>query len=228
MNLIERLYLPLRQSFEATSLRGVGVDVDDTISATNLHWARQLIGVFGNPEGLRPEEIILKYGYVRKVPYWPKDDIERFVQECFAKKEPLLDYPVLDGALDGICAVKEVVPIAMYVSTRPDLVTGVTKLWLKRNAFPDAEVVCSPRTELLQSANIRDAGQWKAMLLEYLYPSVVGIIDDSEDIIRQLLPSYKGSVFFLSKQPLQSTSGLELYNCPTWHDIPSAIRGRLA
>lgn len=228
MSLIEQLYQPLKQSFEAKGIRGVAVDIDDTLSATNLQWARQLLFTLGNPEALTPEQIISKYEYVRNVPYWPKERIEHFVQECFADETSLLGYPVLEGALPGIYEVQEVTPLLAYVTTRPDSMVDVTKAWLKRSSFPDADVVCLPHADLLQWSGIKSAMEWKAMLLEYLYPHISGIIDDNEEFIHHLSPSYRGSVCLLHRSPLiPLRTDLALYSCPTWHDVADAIRTEL-
>ncbi len=78
----------------------------------------------------------------------------------------------------------------LYITIRPEGVLEGTKNWLKTHSFPLAPVICRPN-DIAHS----DGNEWKAKILEKLYPQVLGIIDDNAKLLQFLSPSYKGKVF---------------------------------
>jgi len=71
---IERLYQETKERFERQGLSGLALDVDDTLAETNVFWAQHHIEAFGNPENLTAEQIIGKYRFADRVPYWQCDE----------------------------------------------------------------------------------------------------------------------------------------------------------
>lgn len=57
--------------------------------------------------------------------------------------------------------------------------------------------------------------KWKAKILAYLYPQVIGIIDDNPDIIDYLPSSYEGTIF-LYGNPVYPGGDLDVIPCGTW------------
>lgn len=60
--------------------------------------------------------------------------------------------------------------------------------------------------------------KWKADTLAYLYPQVIGLIDDTLDIFSFSPSSYQGAIFLYGKTnyPL---SVLTVIPCKTWDDV---------
>ncbi|MBI2580508.1 hypothetical protein HYV85_01735 [Candidatus Woesearchaeota archaeon] len=224
MSLIEQLYKPVKDEFIRSGLEGIAVDIDDTISATNAHWVRTLVSLLKNPEGLSPEDIISKYRYAKNVPYWASDDVEAYVQGQFLNEVNLMNYPVVDGALKGVRNLDQLIRVIAYITTRPERVARITSDWLTRQSFPPAKVIGIPKTELLKQGSIESRGQWKAAVLEYLYPQVMGIVDDNEDVLEHLSPTYKGKAYIFSEKALQLQYHFSTVLCPSWEHVVDEVR----
>ena len=61
---------------------------------------------------------------------------------------------------------------------------------MKKHNFPLAPVICRPNELAHDKGN-----EWKAKILEELYPKVLGIIDDNAKLLQFLNPGYQGKVF---------------------------------
>ena len=54
---------------------GLVVDIDETLSATNVAWFERLVTLFGMPpEDLSIAELIQKYSLAQNVPHWNSQD----------------------------------------------------------------------------------------------------------------------------------------------------------
>lgn len=183
-------------------------DVDDTLGQTNLLWARHHIQVYGSPENLSAEDIIAKYRFVKNVPYWQIDDAFEWVEAHIYSNEAKLEIPVIEGSL----GVMNSIPLACYLTTRPETTVEGTGRWLKKNGFPDREIIAS------------DKGmRWKAQKLEEMFPEVSGIIDDNVELLDYLQPTYEGTIFLYSHSE-KVNSSLDVILCPTWVVIEQEVQ----
>jgi len=179
-----------------SGLEGIALDIDDTICATQVFWAKYLLEEFGNPEGISPEELVRKYSYVNKVPYFGKQE-NQWVEADIACNETKLSLPVVEGAGEIVREIDKIIPIACYISTRPTRVTSGTNAWLRKSGFPDAPSFLMPDRIRLQGWGVKNGMEWKARVLECLYPNIIGILDDNSELLRFLDSGYKGKVFLV-------------------------------
>lgn len=169
---------------------GLAVDIDETLSWTIGYWIEEMQKRFGNPENLTVKEMVEKYRYTQNVPYWQNEEALEWVDEkinCSKTQESL---PLIEGSSAYLNRINEIIPIAAYVTIRPERVLEGTKNWLAKHNFPAAPVICRPNG-LLHSGG----SEWKAKVLEDLYPQIIGIIDDNAKLLQSLSSGYKGKVF---------------------------------
>ena len=186
----------------------LAVDIDETLGRTNLLWAEHHINTYGSPEGLNAEEIIKKYRFVKNVPYWQFDDAHNWIEHHINSNESKLEIPVIEDAV----SIMQRIPVACYLTTRPEHTITGTKEWLMKQGFPNKEIFSSAK-----------GLEWKAQKLSSMYPYITGLIDDSLDLIKYLPSNYKGNLFLYSHSYYPS-SKLHIIPCPTWTNIDEEIQ----
>ena len=186
--------LSLVAILQAENKCGLALDIDETLSATNVYWFTKLQELFGNPESLTPKEMAMKYHYTQNVPYWQTPQALAWMKEQCNSDELQKNLSVIDGAVEYVSRVNEIIPIVAYITARPTIVVPGTEYWLKVNNFPKAPVIAKPLdiTEHFTS--------WKAEVLQSLYPSVLGIVDDHPGMVDQLPTDYHGTIFLITHQ----------------------------
>jgi hypothetical protein len=192
--------------------QGIAVDIDETLAWTIGYWVEEMQRRFGNPEGLSVRAMVRIYRYTQNVPYWQTREAVEWMERQRNSNEVQLTLPLIRGSNTYLKKIAEVVPIAAYITTRPECVIGGTRQWLRKHGFPDAEIVCRPnriRTE--------DGNRWKALALSERYPGIVGIIDDNPGMLDFLPETYKGYIFLYECQKIDST--LNAVPCKNWPAI---------
>ncbi|MGE5425725.1 MAG: 5' nucleotidase, NT5C type [Bacillota bacterium] len=174
----------------APNISGLAVDIDETLSATITHWVEQMQNKFGNPEGLTSKEVVEKYRYAQNVPYWQHDEALKWVDEQIHSNESQEALPLIEGSDLYLNRINKIIPVAAYITVRPRRVVEGTKNWLDKHGFPSAPIICRPEEVSHSSGN-----EWKAKVLEGLYPQIVGIIDDNAKLLQCLSRDYPGKVF---------------------------------
>ncbi len=169
---------------------GLAVDIDETLSWTIGYWIEEMQNKFGNPENLTVKEMAEKYRYTQNVPYWQHAEVLEWIDEKINSNETQEDLPLIEGSSAYLNRINQIIPVAAYITIRPERVLEGTNNWLKKHNFPIAPVICRPN-ELAHS----NGNEWKAKVLEELYPKVLGIIDDNAKLLQFLSPEYKGRVF---------------------------------
>lgn len=169
---------------------GLAVDIDETLSWTIGFWVEVMQKKFGNPENLTIKEMIEKYRYTQNVPYWQSSEALEWMANEINSNQTQEDLPLIDGSSVYLNKIKQIIPVAAYITVRPERVLEGTKSWLNRNNFPLAPVICRPN-----EVDHNDGNQWKAAVLENLYPNVLGIIDDNSKLLSCLKKDYPGTVF---------------------------------
>ncbi len=198
--------------------RGIAVDIDETLSWTVGYWVKELSKRFGNPENLSPQQVIAKYRYTQLVPYWQTPEALQWMEDRRNDDSLQESLPLIEGVDIIIQEVHRMLPIVAYLTTRPDSVILGTKKWLKKHAFPEAEVIARPKAIPLEDAN-----KWKAKVLESLYPEVIGIIDDNENLVKELPATYQGTVFLYDREE-SPRDDIHVVICKDWQIVLQEVR----
>ena len=219
---IEKYYAELKEVLIKSGASGICLDIDDTIAATNLFFARKYCSLFGNPENLSPEEIIAKYRYVTDVPYWQDPIKQNMIEEDFHLGEHVHLYPPISKAKEAVLKIDRTISIAFYLTGRPYRFYNQTCVWLDRHEFPQRRILMEPERGLLEKLNVIDGNEWKARLLELLFPEIVGTIDDNLGIAELISSDYKGLIFLYSHTG-NYPSRPNVIHCPTWENTEMEI-----
>lgn len=196
-----------------TQLSGLALDIDDTLSWTCREWVDYLHTTFGNPENLSPQEFVDKYRLVQRAPYFAREEVLVRIREmCF---DPAFhdSLAVIEDALPALQNIEKVIPIGAYLTARPESMRECTQRWLEAHNFPEAELIMCPDERPFGTAS-----EWKAKLLEELYPNIIGIIDDNPALLTHLAQSYEGAVF-LYNHDASEVNHLSAIVCSGWDDV---------
>lgn len=198
---------------------GIGVDIDETLSWTVGYWMEEMQRLFGNPENLSVKEMVAKYRYTQNVPYWQSEEALRWMEESRASNEVQIQLPLIEGADTYLNALHKIIPVAAYITIRPESVMEGTAEWLRGRKLPDAPVICMPNILKTEEGN-----RWKATLLGKLYPTVKGIIDDNASLLNHLPENYRGVVFLYNHSQIDSP--LNAVPCRDWQQVYEEIKKR--
>ncbi len=196
---------------------GLGVDIDETLSWTMGHWVKELQKLFGNPENLSIQELVDKYGYAQNVPYWRSEAALKWMEEKIHSNEFQKELPLIENSNHFLNKINEIIPIAAYITMRPESVEEGTKHWLKKHNFPEAPIISRPSNILVGRRS-----KWKAGIIEKLFPKIIGIIDDSPNLIEALSKDYKGTIFFYNQNKIETK--LKLIQCKDWAAIYREVK----
>lgn len=209
MSLIKNIKKELR----AQNIKGIAIDVDETLSFTLKYWFDRMQNLFGNPENLSTKELIAKYRYAKNVPYWQtKEAIDWMIKQIYSNKVQT-ELEVIGEADKYLPKLHQQIPVAVYLTVRPEEVNRGTEIWLANHGFPKAPVIARP-----SNITHADSHAWKAEILSELYPEVAGLVDDNDVILEHLSDSYKGKILLYSRSKCQDTN-IKTYCCPTWSDV---------
>ena len=195
------------------TVEGIACDIDETVSWTVGFWIKSMQEKFGNPESLSVEEMAMKYKYTQNVPYWNTPETKQFMEEMRNSNEIHSQFKAIPGS-SLLNKVSGIIPLSAYLSIRPESVREGTERWIRANDFPEAPAVLRPNEVPPEKGN-----EWKARVLETLYPWVKGIIDDNEDILSYLSPSYKGYIFLFGHETIPGLKRVKAVPCPKWEDV---------
>jgi len=230
---------------------GLALDIDETLSATNLAWFQRLIQLFGNdPTNPNRSErsIMEEYHLAQDVPWW-KDNPKALAWMDRQRTDPTAQdgLPVIEGALEGVqylqslsssSSSSSLLYLVAYITVRPASVNPNTIQWLQEIGFPPLPVLAKPDSVPFEKGN-----QWKAECLRRLYPHhCKGIVDDNPKLPRSLQAgisyseedgdilydpqnSYKGRVFMFGHQnPVPPTDCNRIGTpCATWNDVVKEV-----
>lgn len=207
----------LKRKFRSQGVSGLALDIDETLSWTVGFWFDLLRDRIGNPENLSTEELVNKYRYSQRVPYWQTAEAQELLDGYRNSDEIQEALPLIDNADTAIREIHEITPIAVYLTTRPDRVIAGTKRWLDKHGFPTANVIARP-----SEVPPEDSNKWKAAVLESLYPEILGIIDDNPGLVDNLSGGYRGTVYLynMSEHPRQD---IAVIPCAGWPEIIQAV-----
>lgn len=196
---------------------GLAVDIDETLSGTIGYWVTTMQEKFGNPENLSVKEVIEKYRYTQNVPYWQSAEALAWIDQKIHSNELQEELPLIEDADIYLKKIAKIIPIAAYITVRPEVVLSGTQNWLNKHHLPQAPIICRPPNIAHQDGNA-----WKADTLSKLYPQVLGIIDDNAKLLEYLPADYQGVVFLYDHH--ETNSQLKVTPCPHWPQVYSAIK----
>lgn len=197
---------------------GLVLDIDETLSWTVGYWVEQLQERFGNPENLTPREIIAKYRYTQLVPYWQSKEALEWMETARTNNTLQEALPLIEDANRIVQLIDQLVPIVGYLTIRPRSVVGGTRAWLKKHDFPQVDILARPAGLPTSEGN-----KWKADVLHFVYPQVLGIIDDNPAVVGHLPRDYQGTVYLYdSEEAIEG--GIKVIPCKTWGDVHTQVR----
>ena len=197
--------------------KGIGVDIDETLAFTALHWMTELQRLFGNPENLSPQGIIDKYIYAQNVPYWQTEEALKWMEEKRHSNEFQKNLPLIENSNHFLNKISKIIPISAYITIRPEVVREGTEHWLMKHGFPKAPIILKPNSVLFREGN-----KWKAKVIEDLFPNLVGFIDDNLNLVNSFSNKYKGIIFFYNKKEIKSD--LNLIQCKDWEQVYKEVK----
>jgi len=206
----------LKASLTASGRRGVLLDIDETLSATNVAWFQRLEELFGNPEGAPIEALVEKYKLAQYVPFWQGEDALAWMQRQRDSPEAQDGLPLIPGAVDGVSALGRATPIVGYCTVRPESVNPNTIAWLRESGFPELPVVAKP-----VDVPFADGNKWKASALHHLWPEVTGIVDDNPKVAMFAGKDYPGKLFLFGHADCKPEYDHAI-PCSTWEEVVAA------
>ena len=198
--------------FNKIQSSGIALDIDDTLADTNLYWARQLLARFGAPDQYTAEHIISEYRYCRSVPFWGEKE-KIFADKIKMSRRRILELPLVPHANEFVKAIAKRVPVVVYITSRSSKLADDTYSWLIKQGFPAAQVIAFP-----PNPGTLSEYQWKARVIEYLYPKVWGFVEDNVDVLLSLSPNYQGA-FFLFANDKPEHAPIPFFLCENWKKI---------
>lgn len=196
---------------------GIALDIDDTLSWTFGYWAGQMQKLFGNPENLSVEEILLKYNRAQNVPYWQSEEARAWRKNNIISNELQTKLPLIPDSKIFVDKIYNIVPLVAYITTRPESVINGTKTWLKNNDFPTLPIICKP-----DGVPHEKGSEWKAKILESLEQQVKGIVDDNPNLLNFLPLDYKGIIFLYNRHSVNSN--LNAIPCKNWETVYEEVK----
>jgi hypothetical protein len=207
----------LKEKLSQSDRKWLLLDVDNTLSATRVVYFQTLMQEHSNPEGLTLEELRAKYRQSSRVPYWSDEKAQAIMLKL--KDDPAMhaNLDILTNAYESIKEINEVLPIAAYLSARPESLAEATQSWVSKHDLPQAEIVLMPNYITNHSA-------WKSEVLEFLWPEVLGIVDDDLGLITELRPEYKGHLFVYDYAGQEDREGFNIHHCADWTAVAAKIK----
>lgn len=208
----------LKNKLMNNEIQGLALDIDETLSFTiGLLVEKLMIGV-GNPENLSVREIIDKYRHTDNIPYWRTETADKIIHEVICSNEVQEELPLVENANKVVEQINKIIPIVAYITVRSESIRQGTQAWLNKHNFPKADLIMKPN-----NIDRLDGNKWKAEVLEYLHPQVVGIVDDNPGLTNFLSESYKGTIFLYDNIE-SKRKDINIIPCKTWTDVDDAVK----
>ena len=214
----DKTIVSFKNKLKLSGIKGLALDIDDTLADTSIVWLERVAVVLGNPEQLTMREMSKKYGYGRHVDYWVEEEYERVTLEFKHSNEFFENIPLIENANKHVETISKIVPIIAYITARPKQVLDGTEKWLNKHKFPKLGMINRP-----EGISSEEQFEWKARVLEQMYPQVLGIIDDSVGIVNELSKDYKGIVF-LYKDIEEVRNDIRVVVCKDWDDVLKKVK----
>lgn len=205
----------------SSDISGIVIDIDETLSATNVAWFQRCIDLFGNKDELTLPQLITKYHLAQNNPTWQSEEAKEWMHRQRLSPEAQDDLPLIPGAVEGVTSLSKTTSVVGYLTVRPDTVNANTITWLRQNGFPELPVVAKP-----ESVPFEDGNKWKAEVLHELWPEVTGIVDDNPKLPTFAGPDYPGDIYLFGRGEVESEYEWAI-PCETWECVVDTVRNRL-
>ncbi|MBI2025983.1 MAG: hypothetical protein HYT06_01230 [Candidatus Levybacteria bacterium] len=203
----------LKRELRSSKTYGLALDIDETLSFTAKYWVDKLSKKFGNPDNLSAREVLQKYILIQRYPHFRNQKALNWMKRARSENKIQEKLPLIENANHIVNKINKIVPIVCYLTIRPGNVISGTQKWLDKHGFPKAPIITRPRSIRYTKGN-----QWKAKALSFLYPQVLGIVDDSLYLIDHLPKSYKGTIFLYDYHKNHKKRKNLIY-CKNWEDV---------
>lgn len=188
------------------------LDIDDTLAETAFTAMSIMREKFKHPDSVW--ELLTKYEQPGNVPEWQSIEAQEFLLSTMQSEEFLLNLPRVPDSIEVIEKLTVDFPVQFYMTSRFTKLENLTKDWLKRNSFPNKNII------FCEHSNTDDA--WK---LKYLNKSS----DENGIFIDNHLPSfgtnvetYKGKLIWLNRY--NKETGLKVISLNSWQLIYDYLR----
>ena len=218
MRIKNKEIVSLKRKLKLAGVKGLALDIDETLSFTIGLMVEKLTEKFGNPENLTAEEIFKKYRHTDKIPYWQDDEAKKILEEIIHSNEIQKELPLIENSNKLVQEINKIIPIVAYITARPTSIISGTRFWLNKHGFPKAPIIAKPR-----NINRKMGNKWKAKVLEYLYPQVVGIVDDNSGLTKYFGKKYKG-VIYLYDQTEAERKDINVIPCENWETVAKKVK----
>lgn len=195
---MEEGVLKLKESLKEQGIKGLALDIDETLSDTGPHWWNHMLK-FHVPDGLTYEELLEQYEFIEHVPGWQTEEAKKYINNLLESDEFNDTIPLLHESNKMIQKLNAIVPIVAYISARPESIQKATENWLTKNGFPKMPVILRQGNRGIHGLETKNI--WKASVLKYLYPEVIGIVDDNPGLAKELEDEkYEGKLLLYGPQ----------------------------
>jgi hypothetical protein len=197
---------------------GLACDIDESLSFTAFSWMVHSIRLFGNPEGMSPQELVDKYHFSFNVPYWiSRPDFWDKVGPIIYENDFQRELPVMPGAVDAIKRIQSSMGIACYATARPIAVEAGTRDWLQSHGFPNVDILMRP-----QEVGFKEGDLEKVRAVVSLYPTITGLIDDKAAVVNYFPADYKGTIYHLGTEKPVRTD-IKVIPCKDWCTLAQEV-----
>lgn len=200
------------------NLKGIAVDIDDTLSQTKEYLLDYFYRIMGNPENLTIAEFCQKYHLIQDAPYFQTPEALDLINKLTNSSDFFCDLKIIDNSTYCVNEINKIIPIVAYITMRPQATINVSQIWLDQHNFPKAKLIACPNFYSYQSAV-----EWKVTILKELYPQVTGIIDDSLGVAKKISGSYKGKIYLYNVDSYQPRPGIDIIPCLNWDCVLDKI-----
>jgi hypothetical protein len=208
----------LKHRLQQKHLKGLGLDIDDTLAQSGGAWIESIQKMFGNPEKLTVEGVKEKYRYTFNAPYWQGKNVRDWEKTIRHDNQWHRELPIIKNANHVVEKIHRIIPIVVYLTARPKTVLAGTRDWLNQHGFPPAEIIYRPK-----DVKLPENLAWKAKVLEYLYPQVSGMVDDHPQLAKDLSKKYKGTLYLYDYHDQAPRSDINIVPCKNWEEVLNAV-----
>lgn len=217
---IDKNIQQFKTQLKKQKVRGLALDIDNVLSDTQVDIFNIMYSRFGYSNGTQVEELRIKYRYIQNVPIWQNSEAKQYLKDLVLSNQFYVNIATIKDADRIVQKINKISPILCYITARPNKVIPATKKWLRKNKFPKAPIISRP-----DNLELHLRGEWKAKVLEYLYPEISSIIDDDPEILDYLPEIYKGQIY-LYNHPSPPQTKINVIPCRTWRDVYLKIVNR--